>query len=166
MGRQVIGADDQFKGRRLVLDHGGTRVSRLMALRRVGVAATLCLALAGCGSGQAITETAFEREASDGASIMSAAAQTLRFVHAEPAGMTVEYGAGSMINYLDQASSLPDELPTADGAPDIGIVDQLVLVVRPAIAVIENPCLVSDCDYSSQIQTLDAARDALLLSIQ
>lgn len=140
-------------------------MSRSMALHRSVALIALCALLADCGSGQAITQTGFEREASDGASIMSAAAETLRFVHATPAGMTVEYGAGSMINYLDQVVSLPDDLRGADGAPDEATLDRLNVVVQPAIAVIENPCLLSGCDYSTQVAVLDAARDALLIAV-
>src|SRR4051794_17059843 len=135
-------------------------------MRRIGVAAALCVALAGCGSTETITQTAFERQASDGASVFSAAATTLRFVHTDPAKMTVEYGAGSMINYDDQASSLPDELPTAQGAPDAATTAQLVSVVQPAIDAIENPCLLPDCDWQSQAKALDDARDALLEASQ
>jgi len=133
---------------------------------RMGVVAALSMALAGCAATSSITETAFQRQASDGASIFSAAGETLRFVHAEPARMTVEYGAGSMINYGDQASSLPDELPTAQGAPDDATVDHLVSLAEPAIAAIENPCLLPDCDWQSQIDALDRARDALLEASQ
>ena len=133
---------------------------------RLGVLAALCLALAGCGSTEAITETAFEQQASDGASVFSAAGETLRFVHTEPAKMTVEYGAGSMINYDDLVSSLADDLPMAEGAPDAAAVEQLVSVIQPAIDAIENPCLLPDCDWQTQIATLDAARDALLMAVE
>ena len=132
----------------------------------IAVAAALTAALAACGSTSSITQTAFQRQASDGASIFSAAGETLRFVHAEPAKMTVEYGAGSMINYDDQAASLPDELPTAEGAPDEATVDHLVSLVEPAIQAIENPCLLPDCDWQSQAAALDQARDALLEASQ
>ena len=84
------------------------RVSLTRMSLRMGVTVALSMALAGCGATSTITQTAFQRQASDGASIFSAASETLRFVHAEPAKMTVEYGAGSMINYDDQVSSLPD----------------------------------------------------------
>lgn len=134
-------------------------------MRRIGVAAALCLTLVGCGSTQGITQTAFERQASDGASIFSAAGETLRFVHAEPAKFTVEYGAGSMINFDDQVSSLPDELPSAQGAPDSAVTDKLLEVVKPAIDAIENPCLLPDCDFDAQTSALDAARDALLAAV-
>jgi hypothetical protein len=133
---------------------------------RMGFTAALSMALVGCGATGTITQTAFQRQASDGASIFSAAGETLRFVHAQPAKMTVEYGTGSMINYEDQASSLPDELPTAEGAPDGATVDHLVSLVEPAVEVIENPCLLPDCDWQSQTIVLDQARDALLEASQ
>jgi hypothetical protein len=132
---------------------------------RYGVAAALCVALAGCGTTQAITQTAFERQAGDGASVFSAAAETLRFVHVDPAKFTVEYGAGSMINYDDQVSSLPDDLASADGAPDQATTAHLVEVVMPAVNAVANPCLLPDCDWQSQVAALDAAKDALLAAI-
>lgn len=130
--------------------------------RRIGVMAALSMALVACGSSQSITQTAFERQASNGASVFSAAATTLHFVHEQPAKMTVEYGAGSMINYGDQVSSLADELPKAEGAPDQATADTLVGLVNPAVDAIENPCLLPDCDWQAQIAALETARDALL----
>ena len=136
---------------------------------RIGVVATLCLAplaVAACGGTQAITQTEFERQASDGASIFSAAAVTLSFVHAEPADMTVEYGQGSMVNYDDQVSTLPDDLRAAQGAPDQATVDELANLSQAAIDAIQNPCLTPDCDWQSQVVALEAARDALLESVE
>jgi hypothetical protein len=129
---------------------------------RIGVSVALVVALAGCGSTKDITQTAFQRSVSDAASIVAAAGETLRFVHDDPAKYTVEYGAGSMINFDDQISSVPDELPKLDGAPDSATVDQLTGLLQPAIDAIENPCLLSDCDWQSQVASLDTARDALL----
>jgi hypothetical protein len=137
-------------------------VSLTLPPRRSWLAAVLLAALPGCGSTQGITQTAFERQASDGASIMSAASTTLQFVHGQPPSMTVEYGAGSMVNYADQVSSLSEELPQAEGAPDQQTLQPVLDSLDPAVAAIENPCLVADCDWQSQIAALDAARDALL----
>jgi hypothetical protein len=134
-------------------------------VHRVGVAAALCLALAACGATASITQTPFEQTAGDGASIFSAAGETLRFVHADPAKFTVEYATGSMINYGDQVSSLVDELQTAQGAPDSVTVDRLVDLATPAVDAINDPCLEPGCDYQSQIAALDAARDALLAAV-
>lgn len=141
-------------------------MSRRRMLVRFGVSAVLAVALTGCGSTTQITQTPYQRAVSDGASIMSAAGETLRSVHGDPARMTVEYAAGSMINYDDQVSSVPDELPTLDGAPDAGSVEQLTAVLRPAIDAIENPCLVADCQWQPQASALDSARDALLKASQ
>ena len=137
----------------------------LTGMLRYGVAAALSVALAGCGSTETITQTAFERQAADGASVFSAAATTLRFVHADPADFTVEYGAGSMINYDDQVASLPDDLPTAAGAPDQATVARLVDAITPAVDAIANPCLLPDCDWQSQVEALESGKEALLGSI-
>jgi hypothetical protein len=135
-------------------------------MRGTGLAAVLVALLSGCGSTQQITETPFEQAAGDAASVMSAAAVTLRFIHAEPASMTVEYAAGSMINYADEVSSVPDELPTLSGAPDAATVQDLVEVIQPAVDDIESPCLMPDCDWQSQVDDLETARDAILDATQ
>lgn len=117
-------------------------------------------------SGQSLTQTPFEQAASDAASIFSAAAQTLRFIHEEPVRLTVEYGTGAMIIYYEQVSGTPDELPKLEGAPDSATVDQIVATVERAAADLQEPCLVPDCDWASQLERIDQARDSLLAAIE
>jgi hypothetical protein len=126
----------------------------------------LSFAVAGACSSEPITETPFARTASDAASTLSAAALTLRYVHADPARFTVEYGQGAMINFAEQVTSVPDELPQLEGAPDLATVDALAKQVEAAAADLEAPCLLDDCDWQSQVARMDAAKQALLDAAQ
>jgi hypothetical protein len=121
--------------------------------------------IAGCSS-QPITETAFVRTATEGASLVSAAAETLRGVHAEPPSLTVEYGTGAFINYHELVVPIPESLPSAQGAPDPQTVDQLVGLVNQSLAALAAPCLLPDCDWQSQLQTFEETKDALLAAAE
>jgi hypothetical protein len=127
---------------------------------RTLLAGALAVALSGCSS-EPITQTPFQRAAGDAASIMSAAAYTLEFIHAEPALLTVEYGQASVVNYLDQVAATPDELPGLTGAPDEATVAQLADQLDAAIDDLQNACLLPDCDWQGQVQRMRQASDAL-----
>jgi hypothetical protein len=118
-------------------------------------------AFAGACSGP-VTDTPFDRAASDAASLSSAGAETLRAVHAEPARVTVEYSQGATFNYHELLAPIPGELPTLEGAPDEATTSNLVALLQAAVADLGNPCLLPDCDWQSQVNDLDAAKQALL----
>jgi hypothetical protein len=121
--------------------------------------------VAGCSS-QPITETAFVRTATEGASLVSAAAETLRGVHAQPPSLTVEYGTGAFLNYHELVVPIPDSLPSAQGAPDPQTIDQLVGLVNESLEALAAPCLLPDCDWQSQLQTFEETKDALLAAAE
>jgi aminoglycoside phosphotransferase (APT) family kinase protein len=100
-------------------------VTTRRSLVRVLAFAMTFAVIAAC-TDEPITETPFERMASDAASTLSAAAETLRQLHATPAKLTVEYGEGAMINYAEQVTSVPDELPRLEGEHDPATVQTLV----------------------------------------
>jgi hypothetical protein len=114
----------------------------------------------------AVTQTPFARTAGDAASILSAASLTLQFVHAEPPGLTVEYGEGSFINYHEQVASVPEELPTLQGAPDAATVEHLVDLLDAALTDLEDPCLAADCDWQGQVARFEEAKQELLAASQ
>jgi hypothetical protein len=133
-------------------------------LMRTFVAA-VAVALYGCASGP-ITQTPFQRAASDAASIMSAAAYTVQFVHDDPARLTVAYAQGAVVNYLDQVATTPEELPTLEGAPEQATVEALVDHLTQAIDDLENVCLVPECDWQGQVERMTAASEALAEAAQ
>jgi len=124
------------------------------------VASVLAVALNGCSS-QPITQTAFQRVAGEAASVMSAAAYTLEFVHSPEPKLTAEYGQAAVINYLDLVSGTAGELPTLQGAPDPSTLSTLKELLDTGVSDLRNACLSADCDWQSQVQHLHAAADAL-----
>ena len=118
------------------------------------------LACAACSSAGPITHTPFAQQATDAASVMSAAGQTLRFVHGGQ--LTVEYGQSALFNYGEQVSDVPSELAQLSGAPDPETANQLTGLLQQAVNDLAAPCLRDDCDWSTQVSHFDVARDALL----
>lgn len=127
---------------------------------RLGLCAVVVAVACACSG--AITDTPFHRAAGDATSLVSAGAETLRAVHAEPARFTVEYGQGATFNYHELLTSIPDELPKLEGAPDEATTANLVALLQTAVADLGNPCLLPDCDWQSQVNDLDAAKQALV----
>ena len=121
--------------------------------------------LAACSS-QPITQDAFTRSATEGASLVSAASQTLSRVHGQIPTLTVDYGRGAFINYHELVLPIAESLPTLDGAPDQATVDQLVDLLNQSVAALAAPCLLPDCDWESQVQTFDETKDALLAATE
>ena len=132
---------------------------------RTLLAGALAVALSGCSS-EPITQTPFQRAAADAASVLSAAAYTLEFIHSEPPRLTVEYGQASVINYLDQVTGVPEELPALDGAPDETAVRALTSQLDAAISDLENACLVPECDWQSQVARMTAVSQVLAQSAE
>jgi hypothetical protein len=102
------------------------------------------------------------RSASDAASLLAASSETIRSVHDDPARLTIEYAEAALFNYNELLVPIPGELPTLDGAPPPPTIDELVAFVNASLADLANPCLVGDCDWESQVEDMDAAKDALL----
>ena len=134
------------------------------SVRALAIALAAAIA-ASCSSGP-ITQTAFVRTATEGASLLSAASQTLQRVHGEPPTLTVEYGRGSFINYHELVLPIPELLPGADGAPDQAAVDQLVSELNASLEALAAPCLVGECDWQGQVQTFDETKDDLLAAAE
>jgi hypothetical protein len=121
------------------------------------------LAFVGC-SGTAVTQTPFARVAADTASVFSAAAQTIRFVHS--AQLTVEYGQGAMVNFSEQVRGVASELPTLEGAPEPPAAADLSVLVAAAAADLEAACLREGCDWTAQVERIEQAKRALLEAVQ
>lgn len=104
--------------------------------------------------------------AQDAASTFSSAAMTLRFEHPDPGSgetrLTREYATAAFVSYAEAVSNVADELPKAQGAPDQAAAQELADLVRAAAAAVQQPCLDPTCDWSSQVEQLDAAKSALL----
>ncbi len=138
-----------------------------MTRRSRGILAlALTTALAASCSSEPITQTPFVRTATEGASLLSAASETLTRVHGVPPTLTVEYGQGAFINYHELVLPIPELLPGADGAPDQATVDQLVSELNASLEALAAPCLVGECDWQGQVQTFDETKDDLLAAAE
>jgi hypothetical protein len=141
------------------------------AHRRVCLRAHAALLVAGCAAaclfGCTWVPTAFQRTAQDAASTFSSAAETLRLEHTDPdtgqTRLTKEYAIAAFVSYREAVTGVTEDLPRAAGAPaDATAIDELVILVRRATAIVEQPCVEPGCDWQTQIQELEQTRDALV----
>ncbi|HEY8767871.1 MAG TPA: hypothetical protein VIP09_11515 [Dehalococcoidia bacterium] len=139
------------------------RRARRRAHAALLVAACSAVFLSGCSW----VPTAFQRTAQNAASTFSSAAETLRLEHADPGTgqtrLTKEYAIAAFVSYREAVSGVAEDLPRAAGAPDDAtVLDALVVLVRRATAIVEQPCVEPGCDWQTQIQELEQTRDVLL----
>jgi hypothetical protein len=117
------------------------------------------IALSGC-SPAGFSQTPFQCQAGDAASIFSAAATTLEQLHTGK--LDERYAKSSMVVYRQLVTGAEASLPKAGGAPDAATFQPVLDQVQDAEDVMRSPCLADDCDWQRQVDTLNAARDALL----
>jgi len=116
----------------------------------------LLLLLTGCQLGQ----PAFARTAGDAGSTFAAASTTLTYAHTGK--IPLSYALSSFDNYQSQLSGLDQQLPTLQGAPNRRSVSQLLALYISAMQTINHPCLVSSCEWRSQLTMLNRASQAFL----
>jgi hypothetical protein len=133
--------------------------SRARYLANLLVIVSSIIAITGC-SPSGFAQTPFQRQAGDAASSFSAAATTLEQLHNEE--LDVRYAKASLMVYQQSTTGMDNTLPDASGAPDLETLEPVIAAVRQAEAVMNTPCLGRDCDWQGQVQTLNAAKDALL----
>lgn len=128
----------------------GSRLGILLALALV---ATL---LAGCQ----LTQSPFDRTASNAGAAFAAAEEMLRDAH--NGHVTVAYAASSFVNFRAELVGLDAQLPSQQGGPGAAQVKHLLALYGPAMAAVEHPCLSAACDWKGQVAALDAASTAFL----
>ncbi len=116
----------------------------------------LLLFMTGCQ----IAQSAFANSASNAGSALAAASATLSYT--QEGKITSAYARSSFVNYQSELSGLDQSLPSQHGAPDQHTVQQLLALYKPAIQVVNQPCLESHCDWRAQISILDQASKAFL----
>lgn len=116
------------------------------------------LALAAMLSGCQLAKSAFQDEADSVASNFSAAATTLRYLHAGK--LTRQYARATFFNYAALTRGGDQALRNAAGAPDRPALDRLLALYAPAAKAIMNPCLDGGCDWRAQVAALDTASGA------
>jgi hypothetical protein len=116
-------------------------------------------ALAGCGP-SSFSQTPFQRQAGDAASSYSAAATTLQYLH--DGKLDSRFATSSLIVYRQATQGIQKTLPDLGGAPDDASLQPVLVQIEAAEEVMDQPCLSDDCDWQTQIKTLNAAKDSLL----
>ena len=111
--------------------------------------------LSGCN----VTESTFARTASNAGSAFAAAATTLTYAHEDK--ITYAYAASSFVNFQSGLSGI-DQALTAPSAVDTRTLHHLLTLYKPAIQVINAPCLSGACNWRSQIEVLNRVSQALL----
>jgi hypothetical protein len=162
------GADDRDAGRgpqyggrmRRDASHRRNHCSAAMSLV-AGLLAAACL-LVGCSG---VTQTPFQHRAGEAAGTLAAAAETLRAV--QEGRLTEGYARASFVSFAEAVQGVGEELPSMDGAPEIGLTEPLRRELQDVELVLREPCLeTAGCDVSAQIRQLKAVSQDLLRTSQ
>lgn len=116
----------------------------------------LLLMLTGCQ----LSQTAFARMAGDAGAAFAAASTTLTYAH--EGKITSAYASSSFVNFQSQLSGLDQVLSSQQGAPAAHTVQRLLDLYKPAMQVVNNPCLSDSCNWRAQVAALDRASKAFL----
>jgi hypothetical protein len=123
-----------------------------------GLLAAACLVLVGCSG---MTQTPFQRTASEAAGALAAAAETLTAV--EEGRLTERYARASFVSFAEAVQGVGERLPSEAGAPGTGTTEHLGRELQEVELLLQAPCLQSPgCDASAQIRQLKAVREDLL----
>lgn len=116
----------------------------------------LFVATTGCQ----LTQSAFTRTAGNAGSAFAAASTTLSYLH--EGKISRAYAESSFVNYASELDGLDQTLPSLSGAPDARTLRHLLNLYKPAMQVVNSPCLNESCDWRAQVATLDSASKAFL----
>jgi hypothetical protein len=127
-----------------------------------GLVAAACLVLVGCGG---VTQTPFQRTASEAAGTLAAAAETLTAV--EEGRLTEGYARASFVSFAEVVDGVGERLPHEDGSPGTGPTEHLGRELQEAELILQAPCLdIHGCDVAAQIRQLKAVSQDLLRASQ
>ncbi|GHO97759.1 hypothetical protein KSF_078070 [Reticulibacter mediterranei] len=121
-----------------------------------GVYLLLTLAISACS----LTQSPFVRMVDGAGGTFSAAATTLAYFH--QGKLTRAYTISSFAGYESQLDGLDQQLPAQQGADDQATVKRLLALYKPAMQVVQQPCLESSCDWRGQVTTLERAGKAFV----
>lgn len=124
--------------------------------RLAGICLLLTLAISSCS----LTQPPFVRMVDSAGGTFSAAATTLTYFHRGK--LSRAYTVSSFAGYESQLDGLDQQLPTQQGASDQTTVRRLLALYKPAMQVVQQPCLESSCDWRGQVTTLERASKAFV----
>lgn len=90
------------------------------------------------------------------------AAASLTFSDMHQGKVTSAYARAAFANYQSELSGLDQQLPSQKGAPSVMSVQQLLNLYKPAMLVIDQPCLDTSCNWRTQLAVLNRASEAFL----
>lgn len=106
-----------------------------------------------------VTESTFAKTTSNAGSAFAAAATTLTYAH--DGKITFAYAASSYVNFQSELSGT-DQTLNAQGGVNRRMVQHLLALYRPAMQVIDAPCLSSACGWQKQLEILNRASQEFL----
>jgi hypothetical protein len=111
---------------------------------------------------ESFAATPFDREVTNTASTLSAAATTIQFLH--DGKLDRRYATSSMSIYQETLRGVAKQLPGLRGAPDDETLKPAIDSLARSQAIIEDPCLDTDntCDWSAQVSQLEQASAQML----
>ena len=116
----------------------------------------LLFSITGCQ----LAQSSFARITGNAGAEFSAAASTLSYVH--KGKLTTIYATSSFADYQSKLSGIDQQLPSLQGVPDAHTLQHLLDVYKPAIQVVDAPCLNSACNWHNQLNALQQASQAFL----
>jgi hypothetical protein len=129
---------------------------RSLKYRLAGVCLLLTLTISACS----LTQPPFVRMVDGAGGTFSAAATTLSYFH--QGKLSRAYTISSFASYESQLDGLDRQLPAQQGADNQATVKRLLALYKPAMQVVQRPCLESSCDWRGQVTTLEQASRAFV----
>src|SRR5689334_13172676 len=139
-------------GRRISHRRVHGRVTSLVVCALLAVSA----ALAGCQ----MTQSPFARMATNAGAALAAASTTMTFYH--EGKLLNTYAVSSFAGYRSELDGLDDQITAAGSGLSTAEARHLLILYRQALAVVDDPCLQSSCDWRAQRVVLDQASSAFL----
>ena len=136
----------------------GKYMMRCVNIRYCLAGAYLLLSIA--TSGCSLTQSPFARMTDSAGGTFSAAATTLTYFH--QGKLSHAYTVSSFAGYESQVDGLDQQLPRQQGASDQATIRRLLAFYKPAMLVVQQPCLDSSCDWRGQVVTLERASRAFV----
>jgi hypothetical protein len=124
--------------------------------RLAGLYLLFSLTISACS----LTQPPFVRMVDGAGGTFSAATTTLTYFH--QGKLTRAYTISSFAGYESQLDGLDQQLPEQQGADNQATVRRLLALYKPAMQVVQQPCLESSCDWRGQVTTLERASKAFV----
>jgi len=129
---------------------------RSFKYRLAGVYLLLILMTSACS----LTQPPFVRMVDGAGGTFSAATTTLTYFH--QGKLSRAYTVSSFAGYESQLDGLDQQLPAQQGADNQATVKRLLALYKPAMQVVQQPCLESSCDWRGQVAILERASKAFV----